>query len=172
MVDLTTRRHLHEVDAPARGVHLLAPERVRRARRQAEAAVHAVVEQLLRRRVVVVEGTGHSVHHPGVEAAGAEAVVGIEGALDRAQHRHRRRRRAPARRRCAPGGRARSTEVPPAALTSVWTSATAPAGTVTVATPVPSPAVAAAAGSEASSSDGSREGRTPMRSTAASGSPG
>jgi hypothetical protein len=36
----------HQVDAPARGVHLLVPERVGRATRQAEAAVDAVGDQL------------------------------------------------------------------------------------------------------------------------------
>ena len=36
----------HQVDAPSRRVHLLVPERVRRARRQAEAAVDAVRDQL------------------------------------------------------------------------------------------------------------------------------
>ena len=35
----------HQVDPSARRVHLLVPERVRRARRQAEAAVHAVGDQ-------------------------------------------------------------------------------------------------------------------------------
>ena len=37
----------HQHDAAARRVHLLVPQVVRRARRQAEPAVHAVVEQLL-----------------------------------------------------------------------------------------------------------------------------
>ena len=37
---------LHQVDPPARRVHLLVPERVGRARRQAEAAVDAVGDQL------------------------------------------------------------------------------------------------------------------------------
>ena len=47
---------LHEVDAAAGAVHLLAPQHVRRAGGQAEAAVHAVADQCRVRRVVVVEG--------------------------------------------------------------------------------------------------------------------
>src|SRR5918998_4032384 len=50
---------VHEVDAPARGVHLLAEEHVRRARRQAEPAVDAVVYEVLLRRVVGVESREH-----------------------------------------------------------------------------------------------------------------
>src|SRR5690606_36217848 len=46
---------LHEMDPPARRVHLLAPQRVRRAGGQAEPAVHAVVDQPARGRVVLVE---------------------------------------------------------------------------------------------------------------------
>jgi len=38
-----------EVDPPARGVHLLPPQYVRRAGRQAEAAVHTVAEQVVQR---------------------------------------------------------------------------------------------------------------------------
>ena len=41
-------RRLHQPDPAARRVHLLVPELVRRARRQAEAAVHAVVDQARR----------------------------------------------------------------------------------------------------------------------------
>src|SRR5215210_2233928 len=47
---------VHQVDAPARRVHLLSEEHVRRARRQAEATVHALVYVGLLRRMVVVEG--------------------------------------------------------------------------------------------------------------------
>ena len=47
---------LHQVDAPARRIHLLAPQHVRGAGGQAEAAVHAVVDQVPAGRVVVVEG--------------------------------------------------------------------------------------------------------------------
>src|SRR6266508_1974180 len=46
---------LHQVDAAPRRVHLLAPQQVGRAGRQAEAAVDAVVDQPLVRRVVQVE---------------------------------------------------------------------------------------------------------------------
>ena len=52
---------LHQPDPSARGVHLLLPERpVGRARRQAEAAVHAVVDQ---RRI-----DGHGLDHPSTPA--------------------------------------------------------------------------------------------------------
>jgi hypothetical protein len=47
---------VHEVDAPARGVHLLAEENVRRAGRQTEATVNAVVDETLVWRAMVVEG--------------------------------------------------------------------------------------------------------------------
>ena len=47
---------VHEVDAPARRVHLLPEEDVGRAGRQAEAAVDAVVYEVLLGRVMVVEG--------------------------------------------------------------------------------------------------------------------
>ena len=47
---------LHQVDAAAGAVHLLAPQHVRGAGREAEAAVHAVADQRRVRRVVVVEG--------------------------------------------------------------------------------------------------------------------
>ena len=46
---------LHQVDASARGVHLLAPQRIRRAGGQAEAAVHTVGYPFIGRRVVCVE---------------------------------------------------------------------------------------------------------------------
>ena len=44
--DRSVESGVHEVDAPARRVHLLAPEDVRRAGRQAEPAVDAVVDVL------------------------------------------------------------------------------------------------------------------------------
>jgi hypothetical protein len=47
---------VHEVDAPARGVHFLAEKNVGRAGRQAEAAVNALVYELLVRRAVIIEG--------------------------------------------------------------------------------------------------------------------
>ena len=58
----------HEHDAPARGVHLLAPQHVRRARRQAEAAVHAVVDQLGLGRVQGVV-RGHVSSSPGLRVS-------------------------------------------------------------------------------------------------------
>src|SRR5690606_4457087 len=53
--DLTALGEIHEVDAPARGVHFLAPQLIRGAGRQAESTVDAFVEQLARRRVRSVE---------------------------------------------------------------------------------------------------------------------
>src|SRR5262249_37782542 len=55
---LSFRGELHQVDAAARRVHLFAPERVGGACGQAEAAVHAVSDELLRGRVVLVEDAG------------------------------------------------------------------------------------------------------------------
>src|SRR5918998_6399594 len=46
---------VHQVDAPARGVHLFTEQHVSRARRQAEATMHALVYEGLVRRMVVVE---------------------------------------------------------------------------------------------------------------------
>src|ERR687889_99002 len=46
---------VHQVDAPARGVHLFPEQHVSRARRQAEAAMHALVYEVLVRRMVVIE---------------------------------------------------------------------------------------------------------------------
>ena len=59
---------LHQVDPPPGRVHLLAPEHVGRAGGQAEAAVDAVVDQLLLGRVVVVEGGQHA--GPGLGVVG------------------------------------------------------------------------------------------------------
>ena len=59
---------LHQHDPPARRVHLLAPEPVGGAGGQAEAAVHAVVDQVERGRAGLVEG-GHSEHPRGADAA-------------------------------------------------------------------------------------------------------
>src|SRR2546426_10033764 len=44
--DRAVEPRLHQLDAPARGIHLLAPEDVGRTCRQAEAAVDAVLRQL------------------------------------------------------------------------------------------------------------------------------
>ncbi len=75
-------RLLHQLDAPARRVHLLVPEDVRRAGRQAEAAVDAVVGSAPRSRVT-----------PSTPGR-------VERALQRAAAAARRRRRALPRDRC------------------------------------------------------------------------
>ena len=49
----------HQHDPAARGVHLLLEHGVARARRQAEAAVHAVRDQVQLGRLVLVPGDGH-----------------------------------------------------------------------------------------------------------------
>ena len=49
---------LHQVDPTAGGVHLLAPQRVGGAGGQAEAAVHAVGDPVVGRRMVRVEDAG------------------------------------------------------------------------------------------------------------------
>ena len=54
--DRAVEVRLHQLDPAARGVHLLAPEQVRRARRQAEAAVDAVARQ----RAQDVGRSGHA----------------------------------------------------------------------------------------------------------------
>ena len=57
---------LHQIDASARRIHLLAPQHVGRTRRQAEAAVHARVDQRWIRRVDAVErGLAASQRVPG-----------------------------------------------------------------------------------------------------------
>src|SRR5687768_6530300 len=60
---------LHQPDAPARRVHLDAEERVRRAGRQAEAAVHAARDELVHGRVAGPEqlrqGRAHTAERPG-----------------------------------------------------------------------------------------------------------
>ena len=53
--DLPSLREVHQQDAAARRVHLLAPQHVGRAGGQAEPAVHAVVEQRALGRMVQVE---------------------------------------------------------------------------------------------------------------------
>src|SRR5712692_6703353 len=45
----------HQVNPPARGIHFFMPQTVRRASRQAEAAMHAFADQFHRGRVVIVE---------------------------------------------------------------------------------------------------------------------
>ena len=89
-LDRPLDRRLHQPDPAARRVHLLVPELVGRARRQAEAAVHAVAR---------------SARRPSDEDA-------RRGRRRRAHARRAATRRAPAarpRRRCPdPGGRART----------------------------------------------------------------
>src|SRR5580704_5932129 len=76
-------REFHEVDAAAWGIHLLAPQNVGGANRQAKAAVHALFDDLVRRRVVRVEGGclvrvgRHFIHRKG----GSWALTGPGAAL-------------------------------------------------------------------------------------------
>ena len=51
----------HQVDAPARRVHLFVPENVSRADGQAESAVDARLDDLLGGRMVRVERTGQCI---------------------------------------------------------------------------------------------------------------
>ena len=88
---LEARPHQH--DPTARGVHLLAPQRVGRAGGQAEAAVHAVVDQLGLRRPDVVERGRH---------AGGQDAGGIEAPLDAVHQPARRARLAGPTRSPAP----------------------------------------------------------------------
>jgi len=53
--------HLHQVDAAARRIHLFVPEQVSGARRQAETAMHAFVDERGGGRIVLVEGAGAAV---------------------------------------------------------------------------------------------------------------
>ena len=59
---LAFQGHLQQVNPPARRIGLAAPQRVGRARRQTEAAVDAVGEQVGRGRTVRVEGAGVREH--------------------------------------------------------------------------------------------------------------
>ena len=56
--DLSARREVHEQDAPARRIHLLAPEQIGRTRGKAETAMHAVGDQSRIGRMVIVEREG------------------------------------------------------------------------------------------------------------------
>ena len=98
----------HQHDAPAGRVHLLAPERVGRAGGQAEAAVHAVVDQLRlraagsrRRRASCHRGArprGRSAPSrvPSASRAPRRGAPSVVGAHLRRGRRARRRARAPA----------------------------------------------------------------------------
>ena len=118
----------HEVDAPARRVHLLAEHAVGRALRQADAAVHAGAQPVHGRRILGVEGAERrpvaGAHSPPTKRPGLRTPRGIELALEPPHDRERirlgtgphtstcalERRRAPARppgcrpRRPAPRG--------------------------------------------------------------------
>ena len=163
--DLALLREVDQVDPPARGVHLLAPQLIGRAGREAEAAVHAVVEQLAlragggrRRRWAPVCGEVSACrrHEPGRrrltgsfgqprgEPARSEAAGGVELLLDGAEHGDGGRCRAPApTRRARPGGCAAPTSRPRRARRHGPRRRRGSAGSATVATPVPSPAVTA-----------------------------
>ncbi len=97
----------HQVDPPARRVHLLVPQRVRRARRQAEAAVDAVGDQL-----------GLHIASTTRSASGLHARLArlrdVRDPRPRA-HERRRPRRPSARDRAAPPAAraARPTDPPP-----------------------------------------------------------
>jgi hypothetical protein len=90
---LAVEARLHEVDPTARAVHLLAPERVGRAGRQAEAAVHAVRGELGGRRPVGVERrpARRRAHQLGAGAA-ARPVGGVGRAHVRSLRRNGRGR--------------------------------------------------------------------------------
>src|SRR6516225_5018217 len=51
-------RHFHEVNPAARRIHLLTPEHIRRAHRQTEPAVDALVDDFTGGRMVLVESAG------------------------------------------------------------------------------------------------------------------
>jgi len=63
--DLALGGQLHQRDAAARRIHLLAPQKVRRAGGEAEAAVHAIGDQLRIGRMMRVEG-GEVCQRPGM----------------------------------------------------------------------------------------------------------
>ena len=52
---LATRCEVHEQDATARGIHLLAPEQIGRARGEAEPAMDAIRDQRRIGSVVIIE---------------------------------------------------------------------------------------------------------------------
>ncbi len=51
----------HQVDAAARRVHLLPPQDIRGTRRKTEATMHAIIDEILRRRMMAVEGRGDDI---------------------------------------------------------------------------------------------------------------
>ncbi len=83
---------LHQEDAPARRVHLLAHRHVGRAGRQAEAAVHAAADRVRHRLALGAERRGVDVVlHQRTAATGVRA----RSAVPAAARRTRRRRSAP-----------------------------------------------------------------------------
>src|SRR4051794_8408010 len=70
----------HEQDPPPRRVHLVLEHRVARARGQAEAAVHAVADEVQRRRMELVPGGRHI---PPTKVPGRKIRAGSKRALSR-----------------------------------------------------------------------------------------
>ena len=102
-LDRPVERRLHQPDPAARRVHLLVPELVGRAGRQAEAAVDAVVDQLasIRRAPVGVERRAHALgeRRPGAARRGSATIGDAEARAARAGTPARRTAtRAPAAR--------------------------------------------------------------------------
>ena len=84
-LDRPVERRLHQPDAAARRVHLLVEDDVRRAARQAEAAVHAVAEELrIHRRAVWLNAARR-------DAEGEASQPGARRLLPRGCSRSRRR---------------------------------------------------------------------------------
>src|SRR5712664_4243657 len=54
---LSIRRKLHQVNPPARRIHLFIPQSVGRTHRQTKSAMHALVDNLPRRRMLRVKRT-------------------------------------------------------------------------------------------------------------------
>ena len=77
-LDRPVERRLHQPDPAARRVHLLVPELVGRARRQAEAAVHAVVDQQRSR------GPSRRAAPSGSKAARTRSASGDQASVARA----------------------------------------------------------------------------------------
>ena len=92
--DRAVEPRLHQLDAAARGVHLLAPEQIRRAGRQAEAAVDAVAREPAQD---VDVGDAHASSPRRVELRADPLVQGLHGCgrLVSAPRAARRRCRRP-----------------------------------------------------------------------------
>src|SRR2546421_9396346 len=74
---------LHQVDPPARGIHFLPPGEVGRAGGEAEAAVHALVDQRRRRRVLRVEDRDRRHYTPPTNRPGESVPWGSSCCLTR-----------------------------------------------------------------------------------------